>query len=337
VVLTARPERIPQRSDFSVRSVRVAAPAEGEVVIRTLMTSVDPGMLPRLRAMRSYAAPYELGEVVRAGSLGQVLVSNAAGVPAGSWVLTDSGWCEYATVRVTAADIADPGMGSPEVWMSVLNMTGITAWLGLHEFGGLGEGDTVVVNAAAGAVGGVAVQLAKAAGATVVAIAGRSDKIAHARERLGADAAIDYTAGDIGAALDIAAPDGIDLLFDNVGGAQLATLITRLRPHGRAVLCGRISETSGASASVPLDLARAVPDRLSVRGFVVTDHLARWPRVRRQLSSLVASGDLVPVTTVVDGIENAPDTLAGLFRSGASHLGKLLIRTAAPDGTASGK
>lgn len=111
---------------------------------------------------------------------------------------------------------------------------------------------------------------------------------------------------------------------------QLATLIGRLRPHGRAVLCGRISETSGASASVPLDLARAVPDRLSVRGFVVTDHLARLPRVRRQLSSLVASGDLLPVTTVVDGIENAPDTLAGLFRSGASHLGKLLIRAAAP-------
>lgn len=160
-------------------------------------------------------------------------------------------------------------------------------------------------------------------------VGGGEAKVRHAREVLGADVAIDYRSADLGAALD-AAPEGVDLFFDNVGGEQLALTVSRLRTHGRAVLCGRISETSGASPSVPLDLSRAVPDRLSVRGFIVTDHLARRPAVRAELAEMLADGSLRAATSVVDGLDRTPDALVALFRSGTGTQGKSLIRVAVP-------
>ena len=272
-----------------------------------LLTSVDPYLLPRMQGRSSYAAPFPLGEPVAADSIGEVVASAHLGVPVGSWLVSHSGWRTYATVAGSPADVIDRQIGDPVAWMSVLGMTGITAWFGLHDIGRVRPGETVLVNAAAGAVGSVVVQLAVHAGARVVAVAGSASKLRYIRE-LGADEAVDYNAPAVDEALARACGSGVDVFFDNVGGRQLASALPLMRPHGR--------------------VGPAVPNRLSLQGFIVVDHLDRWPGIRGELAGLLAQGELRPVISITDGLHRAPDALAGLYRRGTNHVGKSLVRIA---------
>jgi NADPH-dependent curcumin reductase CurA len=249
------------------------------------------------------------------------------GVPVGSWLVSHSGWRTYATVAGSPADVIDRQIGDPVAWMSVLGMTGITAWFGLHDIGRVRPGETVLVNAAAGAVGSVVVQLAVHAGARVVAVAGSASKLRHIRE-LGAHEAVDYNAPAFDEALARACDSGVDVFFDNVGGRQLAGALPLMRPHGRVVLCGRISGLGADADPGLVDIGPAVPNRLSLQGFIVVDHLDRWPGIRGELAGLLAQGELRPVISIADGLHRAPDALAGLYRRGTNHIGKSLVRIA---------
>jgi hypothetical protein len=310
---------------FELAAVPVRPPREGEVVVRNLLTSVDPYMGFRMRSdVSSYAAAYPEGRPVAAGSVGVVVASQHSDIEVGRWLLNDSGWREFATVAGNVYQVADPDEADDVAWLSVLGMTGITAWVAVHEVCALKAGRTVAVTAAAGAVGGVAVQLAKAAGAHVIGIAGGECKRQHVQGVLGADVAIDYTAGDLATQLR-EVTDGIDVVIDNVGGPQLGAILPLLNDHARVALVGRLGAT-GEDAAV--DISVAVPRRVRLEGLIVIDYLARWPAFRRALAGLVSEGKLRPVVTVSDGLQSAPEALAGLFSEGAPHLGKRLVRIA---------
>jgi NADPH-dependent curcumin reductase CurA len=327
LLLSRRPGVEPEPADFELTSVSVPAPRDGEVTVRNVLTSVDPYMLPRMQGRSSYASPFPLGEPVAADSIGEVVASAHLGVPVGSWLVSHSGWRTYATVAGSPADVIDRQIGDPVAWMSVLGMTGITAWFGLHDIGRVRPGETVLVNAAAGAVGSVVVQLAVHAGARVVAVAGSASKLRHIRE-LGAHEAVDYNAPAFDEALARACDSGVDVFFDNVGGRQLASALPLMRPHGRVVLCGRMSGLGADADPGLVDIGPAVPNRLSLQGFIVVDHLDRWPEIRGELAGLLAQGELRPVISITDGLHRAPDALAGLYRRGTNHIGKSLVRIA---------
>jgi NADPH-dependent curcumin reductase CurA len=311
---------------FDAATVPVRPPAEGEVLVRNLLTSVDPHMGVAMRDLASYGHAFPEGEPVTADSLGVVVASQHPGVEPGAWMLNSSGWREYATVPGAPDQVADPGLGDDVAWMSVLGMTGITAWTAVREIGNVRAGETVVVTAAAGAVGGVAVQLAKDAGARVVGIAGGERKRRHLQDVLRADTAIDYTAADLAAQLRQAA-GAIDVVIDLVGGSQLAAAVPLLANHARVALVGRL----GALAEGPraaVDLSVAIPRRVRFEGFVIIDSLPRWPAIRRELAFRLQAGRLQAVSTVTGGLKEAPAALAELFTSEAPHLGKRLIRIA---------
>lgn len=310
---------------FEITTVPVRAPRRGEVVVRNLLTSVDPYMGFRMRSdVSSYAQSYPEGKPVAAGSVGLVVASEHPGIRVGRWLLSDSGWREFATVAGTVDQVADPHEADDVAWLSVLGMTGITAWVAVNEICAVKVGQTVAVTAAAGAVGGVAVQLAKAAGARVIGIAGGEGKRRHVRSDLGADVGIDYTAADLATQLR-GVTDGIDVVVDNVGGPQLGAILPLLNDHARVALVGRLGAT-GEDAAV--DISVAVPRRVRMEGLIVIDYLPRWPAIRQTLAALVRDGRLRPVVTVTDGLHTAPEALAGLFNQSAPHLGKRLVRIA---------
>ncbi|HVX69626.1 MAG TPA: NADP-dependent oxidoreductase [Mycobacteriales bacterium] len=310
---------------FEITAVPVRPPRQGEVVVRNLLTSVDPYMGFRMRGdVSSYAEAYPEGRPVAAGSVGVVVASEHPDIKVGGWLLNESGWREFATVPGDVHQVADPDAADDVAWLSVLGMTGITAWVALHEVCNVEAGQTVAVTAAAGAVGGVAVQLAKAAGARVIGIAGGEVKRQHVQSALGADVAIDYTAAELAGQLR-EATDGIDVVVDNVGGPQLGAMLHLLNDHARVALVGRLGATGDDAA---VDISVAVPRRVRLEGLIVIDYLPRWPAIRRALASLLADGQLRPVVTVSDGLDGAPEALAGLFHQGAPHLGKRLVRIA---------
>jgi NADPH-dependent curcumin reductase CurA len=311
---------------FEAVTVPVRPPEEGQVLVRNLLTSVDPHMGVAMRDLASYGHAFPEGEPVMADSLGVVVASRHPGIEPGAWMLNSSGWREYATVPGDPAQLADPALGNDVAWMSALGMTGITAWTAVHETGHVKAGETVAVTAAAGAVGGVAVQLAKDAGARVIGIAGGEGKRRHLQEALGADIAIDYAAGDLASQLSQAA-SGIDVVIDLVGGSQLAAILPLLNNHARVALVGRLGALAeGAGAAV--DISVAIPRRVRFEGFIIVDSLPRWPAIRRELSFRLQAGRLREVVTVTDGLKQAPDALAELLTTEAPHLGKRLIRIA---------
>jgi NADPH-dependent curcumin reductase CurA len=311
---------------FEAVTVPVQAPEDGQVLVRKLLTSVDPHMGVAMRDLASYGHAYPEGEPVTADSLGVVIASRNPGIEPGAWMLNSSGWREYATVPGDPAQLADPELGDDVAWMSVLGMTGITAWTAVREIGSVRAGETVAVTAAAGAVGGVAVQLARDAGARVVGIAGGERKRRHLQEVLGADIAIDYTAGNLASQLS-QITGGIDVVVDLVGGSQLAATLPLLNNHARVALVGRLGALAEGTAAA-VDISVAVPRRVRFEGFVIIDSLPRWPAIRRELAFRLRVGRLQTVTTVTDGLKQAPDALAELFTTRAPHLGKRLIRIA---------
>ena len=328
VHLVARPQGEPKQSDFAVVEVTVPEPAPGQVLVHNRFLSVDPYMRGRMRDAKSYASPFALGEVMTGMSVGEVVASQSPDLTVGEVVLHDLGWREYA-LGTAAAFRPVPANDVPlSAWLGVLGMVGLTAWVGMLEIAALQPGDVVFVSGAAGAVGSLAGQVAKLHGAArVVGSAGSAVKVAYLRDELGFDAAFDYHDGPVATRLAEAAPEGIDVYFDNVGGEHLEAAIGALRPHGRAALCGAISQYNvDGPAPGPRNLSLMIGNRLTLRGFLVGDHVDRRPAFLAEVEGWLAEDRIRSAETVVDGVENAPAAFIGLMRG--ENIGKMLVRVA---------
>jgi NADPH-dependent curcumin reductase CurA len=324
--LAARPKGEPAPTDFALAETEAGPPADGQVLVRNRYMSVDPYMRGRMNDARSYVPPFRLGEPLEGGAVGEVVESRAEGVATGDLVLSNSGWREAFVAEARRLRVLPAGGGvDPAHHLGALGMPGFTAWIGLHEIAGVQAGDTVFVSAAAGAVGSMAGQLARLAGATTIGSAGGPEKVALLRDELGYDHAFDHREADPVQALAEAAPEGIDVYFDNVGGPQLEAAIGAMRRDGRIALCGMVSQYNATSpAPGPANLALAVGKRLTLRGFIVSDHGARNAEFLAEVGPRVASGEIRTPMTMVDGIERAPEAFIGLLRG--THRGKVLVR-----------
>jgi len=321
VRLARRPVGEPQPEDFELAERELGEPAEGELLVRNLFMSVDPYMRGRMNDAPSYVPPYKLGEPMAGGAVGEVV---AGGEP-GSLVVHGLGWREGALLdpeRVQRPSLPD-GV-SPSALLGALGMPGMTAWVGVTDIAPVAAGETVFVSAAAGAVGSVAGQIAKARGCRVIGSAGAPEKVAYVRDELGFDAAFSHR-DDVRAALREAAPDGVDVYFDNVGGPQLEAAIGALNRGGRIALCGSVSQYNATEPRPgPRNLGLLVGKRGRMRGFIVGDHAEREGEFRAEVGDLLASGRLKrPETVVEGGIEAAPRAFVEMLRG--EHLGKVVV------------
>ncbi|GAA3006578.1 NADP-dependent oxidoreductase [Streptosporangium longisporum] len=327
VRLVSRPSGPPVPENFELAETDLPAPADGEILVRNLFMSVDPYMRGRMNEGESYVPPFRIGEPLDGGALGEVVVSRAPGLSPGDVVYHGYGWREYAVLDAARARPVGETPGVPlSVHLGALGATGLTAYVGLLDIAGLKEGDVVFVSGAAGAVGSLAGQIARLKGASrVVGSAGSPEKITHLLDDLGFDAAFDYHDGAIGERLARAAPDGIDLYFDNVGGDHLRAAIGALRTYGRVAMCGAISAYNATGpVPGPDNLGLAVGKRLTLRGFIVSDHLDRMPDMVAEVGAWIREGRLVFTETVVNGLENAP--MAFIDMLGGANTGKMVVR-----------
>jgi NADPH-dependent curcumin reductase CurA len=326
-VLKHRPVGDISPSDLDFIEEPIRGLAEGEVLVRTVYLSLDPTNRIWMSDRDQYMPPVQVGETMRGGGVGVVEASRSERFKVGEVVNPGlTGWASHIIVSDHHLHHVHTVPGVPlTATLSVLGATGLTAWVGMLDIGKPKAGETVVVSAAAGAVGSIAGQLAKLRGARVIGIAGGKAKCDWLTGELGLDGAIDYKSQDVGAALDRLCPNGVDVNFENVGGAVMDAVFSRMNNFGRMALCGMIStyNTSGAIPG-PADFGRILMHRLLVKGFIVSDHLDRAGEAMAEITPLVASGRLQWKTHVVDGLENAASAV-GLLFSGA-HDGKLLVR-----------
>ncbi|MDX3095767.1 NADP-dependent oxidoreductase [Streptomyces sp. ME01-24h] len=324
--LVARPHGWPKPEDFALRETEVPEPGPGEILVRNLYVSVDPYMRGRMNDAKSYAQPYGLDEPMQGGAVGRVVASGAEGFAPGDHVLHFLGWREYALVDAGTAVKVDPELAPLSSYLGVLGMTGLTAYAGLLRVAALKEGDTVFVSGAAGAVGSQAGQIAKLKGASrVIGSAGSDEKVELLLEEYGFDAAFNYKNGPVAEQLAAAAPEGIDVYFDNVGGEHLEAAIGALNLHGRVAVCGMIALYNATEpAPGPRNLFRLIQNRLRIEGFLVGDHRDLQPRFVQEVGGWIREGRLRHRETVVDGIENNLEAFLGVLRG--DNTGKMLVR-----------
>jgi hypothetical protein len=324
VQLAARPVGEPKPSDFKVVEVDVPDPGPGELLVRNEWISVDPYMRGRMNDIPSYVPPFQIDAPLEGGAVGEVVASGSEQIAPGQWVLHMLGWREYALVKADQVQPVDTGLAPASAYLYVLGMPGLTAYAGLLDVAGLQDGDAVFVSAAAGAVGSMVGQIAKLKGSWVLGSAGSEEKIAYLVNDLGFDAAFNYRDGPVHELLSKAAPDGIDVYFDNVGGEHLEAAISALRMHGRVAMCGAISLYNATEApSGPRNLPIAIGKRLTLRGFIVTDHFGRMGEFVQEVGGWLREGRLHYRETVLEGVEQAPEALIGLLRG--ENLGKMLV------------
>ncbi|WP_392544143.1 NADP-dependent oxidoreductase [Oryzobacter telluris] len=326
VRLVSRPVGWPTAADFELVESAVPELADGQVRVRNVAMSVDPYMRGRMSDAKSYAAPYELGEAMQGGAVGVVEESRADGFAVGDHVLHGLGWREVAVLDASAARVVDTSAAPATAYLGVLGMTGLTAYAGLTRVAAVKPGDVVFISGAAGAVGSVAGQVAKALGASrVIGSAGSAEKVAHVIDDLGFDAAFSYKDGPVSRQLREAAPDGIDVYFDNVGGEHLEAAIGSLRQGGRIAVCGAISVYNDTEpAPGPRNLSRLIQTRGRIEGFLVGDH---WDLAREyagHAAQWIAEGRLQSRETFVDGIDHAVDAFLGVLRG--DNTGKMVVR-----------
>ena len=324
--LVSRPNGLPTAENFRLVSRELPEPGEGQILVRNDLLSVDPYMRGRMNDVKSYVPPYKLDEALDGGAVGTVLASADPAVPVGATVLHNAGWRDYAVLAAKHATVVDTGRAPAGAYLNALGFIGLTAWGGLLISAEFKAGDTVFVSGAAGAVGSLVGQIAKAKGAKrVIGSAGGAAKAESLVTEFGYDAAIDYRAGDVRGQLAAAAPGGIDVYFDNVGGEHLEAAISVLTQHGRVALCGAISVYNATEAPTgPRNIALAIGKRLTLRGFIVVDFSPRFGEFVGEMAPWLASGQVKAAETVVDGLENTPDALLALFTGG--NTGKMLVR-----------
>lgn len=325
IVLASRPHGAPTSDDFRLEEVDLPELADGEILVRNMLMSVDPYMRGRMNDAKSYVAPFRVDAPLDGGAVGEVIASRADGLPVGTHVLHRLGWREHAVLPAAHAAVIDTDAAPASRYLGLLGMTGLTAYVGLTAVAEMREGDTVFVSGAAGAVGQAVGQLAKILGAKrVIGSAGSPEKVARLLE-LGYDEAFDYKETSVRDGLRAAAPDGIDVYFDNVGGEHLEAAISTLTTFGRVALCGAISQYNATEAAPgPRNLFQAIGKGLTLRGFIVGqyDHLAHEYRPRA--STWLAEGRLRGDETFRDGLDGAPQAFIDLLAG--ANTGKMLVR-----------
>ncbi|OBI98800.1 NADP-dependent oxidoreductase [Mycobacterium alsense] len=326
-VLSKRPTGRIGPDTFQLSEGTVPDISDGEALVRVDWISLDPTNRMWINDTPTYLPPVAIGEVMRAGGLGEVVASKNPRYEVGQAVQGLLGWQEYAVLNDTSLvmplELAE-GI-SPSAYLGALGTTGLTAWIGIRDIGKPQRGETVVVSAAAGAVGSVAGQLAKADGARVVGIAGGPEKCALLTERLGFDAAVDHRADDWAARLAAATPDGIDVDFENVGGDIMDAVFARLNIGARVALCGLISGYNAADPPPgPRAFGNLLIQRATLQGFIVLDHLGRAAEAATEIAGLIADGRLTPLETVVEGFEQLPTAINMLFDG--ANVGKLVVK-----------
>ena len=325
--LAARPHGEPTPDDFRLVEAERPDPTEGQIVVRMIAMSVDPYMRGRMNAGKSYAAAWEVGETMKGGAVGRVIDSRSPTVPEGALVLADAGWRDVAVLNANEVAVLPdvPGI-PPSYYLGVLGMPGLTAWVGLFRLADFRPGDAVFVSGAAGAVGSLVGQFARLRGASrVVGSAGTPDKVRWLTSELGFSAGFDYHDGPVAEQLAAAAPDGIDVFFDNVGGEHLEAAIGAFNEFGRAALCGAISGYNAVEPQPgPRNMFMLVTKKLSLRGFIVSDHSDLRPEFQEAVSGWLRSGELVVRETVREGLENAVPAFLDLLRGG--NTGKMVVR-----------
>ena len=323
--LKSRPRGVPTADNFELATVTLPDLAPGEVQVRNKWMTVDPYMRGRMNDVQSYSPPFQLGEAMQGGAVGEVVASNDPAFKAGDAVQSFLGWREAFNAPAAAVQKLDTHGLPPQAFLGVAGMPGMTAYVGLLKIAALKDGDVVFVSAAAGAVGQVVCQIAKLKGHTVIGSAGGAEKGAYLKE-LGVDHVIDYKAEpDLTAALMRAAPQGIDVYFDNVGGAHLEAALMTARPFGRFALCGMISQYNDTDLGAGTrGLIMVVGKQLRLEGFIVSSHYDLLPTFIKDMSGWIAEGKVKWRETVEEGIENAPTAFLKLFKG--ENLGKMLVK-----------
>ncbi|MCW7556305.1 NADP-dependent oxidoreductase [Endozoicomonas gorgoniicola] len=326
--LQRRPSGMPVAEDFKLVSTPVAEVKKGEVLVKNLWMSVDPYMRGRMIERKSYVAPFALGAVLEGGAVGEVVESDNPAFTVGQKVAHMSGWREY---YISKGEDLQPLPESPvpeQAFLGVLGMPGMTAYTGLLKIGELKEGDNVFVSAASGAVGSIVCQIAKLKGCFVVGSVGSDVKAEYLTSELGVDAVINYkTSQDLSADLKAACPNGIDVYFENVGGAHLEAALNVMNDHGRIAICGMIDQYNAeAPVPGPTNLAQIIIKKLKVQGFIVFEHWDEYPAFVQQMSQWILEEKIHYRETVFEGIESAPEAFMGLFSG--KNTGKMLVKLA---------
>ncbi len=327
VRLASRPKGWPTEETFDIAEVEIPTPAEGQILVRNVVMSVDPYMRGRMNDAKSYVPPFQVGAPMEGGAVGEVVTSNSPAFAVGDHVLHGLGWREYAVLDPKHAVKVDTSAAPLTAYLGVLGMPGLTAYAGLLTTAEFKEGDAVFVSGAAGAVGQIVGQIARLKGASrVIGSAGSAEKVKYLTEELGFDAAFNYKDGPVSEQLAAAAPDGIDVYFDNVGGDHLEAAINSLNLHGRVTICGAISQYNNTEPSAaPRNLAQLIAKRLTLRGMLVADHRAMQPQFVQEAAAWLAEGKLKYSETVVEGgIRKAPEAFLGMLRG--ENKGKMLVK-----------
>jgi hypothetical protein len=327
--LASRPEGWPTPENFRLVETLLPELGDDQVLIANHYMSVDPYMRGRMNDAKSYASPFQIGKPLEGGAVGEVVASTSDAVPVGSTVLHNLGWREHAIAPAPSIRIIDPSLAAESAFLGVLGMTGLTAYTGLMFAGGFTKGDAVFVSGAAGAVGSIVGQIAKASGASlVVGSAGSAEKVKRLME-LGFDAAFNYHDGPVADQLRQAAPGGIDVYFDNVGGEHLEAAISSLNVHGRVAMCGAISQYNLVEPTcAPSNLSSAIGKLLTIRGFLVGEFGDKTQEFAGKMSGWLADGSVTFDETIREGLENAPQAFIDLLRG--ANTGKMVVKLLAP-------
>ncbi|HEY1612820.1 MAG TPA: NADP-dependent oxidoreductase [Rhizomicrobium sp.] len=327
VRLKQRPTGMPAPGDFELVDNPIPEPAPGEVLVRNIFMSVDPYMRGRMVDRKSYVPPFQIGEVLSGGAVGKVVATNGnTQFHEGDYVSHFSGWREWFTTSGADLMKIDASAAPIQAWLGTFGMPGLTAYGGLLKTGKLKDGERVFVSAASGAVGAVVCQIAKNKGCTVVGSAGSDEKCDWLVREVGIDKAINYrTCGNLEAALRDAMPDGIDVYFENVGGAHLEAALANMRMHGRIPVCGMIAQYNATELPPgPSNIFLVIPQRLTIEGLLVTDFMQLMPDFLRDMTAWTKAGKMKWRETILDGIERAPEAFIGLFKG--ENFGKALVR-----------
>jgi NADPH-dependent curcumin reductase CurA len=324
--LASRPKGIPTAANFTRAQTELKSLPDHQVLVRNLFMSVDPYMRGRMNERKSYVPSFEIGKVLEGGAVGEVIESRAKEFKVGDAVVSNFGWREYFIASPKDLHRVSRAIQPLSVYLGALGMTGMTAWAGLHLVK-VEAGDVIYISGAAGAVGNVAGQLAKLRGCKVIGSAGSMEKVKFLREECGFDIAFDYKTGPVIEQLNVEAPDGIDVYFDNVGGEALEAALSVLRVHGRIIACGGISGYNEEKPRPgPNNLFNITTKRLTMKGLIVRDWLDRQGEFEKEVSGYLQSGKLKNKETVVEGLDQAEDAFIGLFKG--ENIGKMVVKLA---------